>query len=346
VAESVNQQIADQLVRRQLRAGRVETTLRQQVFAQLAILESEIVSALKSNDPTERQLLARRRRAIEVLMTEEIDPLIQARYERLAGLLDAAMLRLGQSEATAVQTVVNETAEDEVIDALPSERQLRAGIVHGFFPSPARPVDPSTTASDWWIRAATRVSQSVRDTLMVGVALEEHLTELSRRIRGTAEDGFADGVLGRAKTDAARLLTTQMTNTVNEARMATGDRNPQRLMAVHTSILDSKTSLLCLSRHGLRYSLPDHEPIGHTIPYLNGPPYHPNCRSAMAIAVATGGPIMQESATAWLRRQGPAVQDEVLGPTRARMFREGKLTAKSLLEASSGKPLTLEELGA
>jgi hypothetical protein len=54
---------------------------------------------------------------------------------------------------------------------------------------------------------------------------------------------------------------------------------------------------------------------------------------------------MQESASAWLRRQGPAVQDEVLGPTRARMWREGKLTTKGLLEASSGKPLTLEELG-
>jgi hypothetical protein len=50
--------------------------------------------------------------------------------------------------------------------------------------------------------------------------------------------------------------------------------------------------------------------------------------------------------SAWLRRQGQAVQDEVLGPTRARMFRAGKLSPTSLLAATSGKPLTLEELGA
>jgi hypothetical protein len=55
---------------------------------------------------------------------------------------------------------------------------------------------------------------------------------------------------------------------------------------------------------------------------------------------------MQESASAWLRRQGPAMQDEVLGPTRARMWREGKLTRRGLLDAATGKPLTLEELGA
>jgi hypothetical protein len=50
--------------------------------------------------------------------------------------------------------------------------------------------------------------------------------------------------------------------------------------------------------------------------------------------------------TAWLRRQGPAMQEEVLGPTRARMFNEGKLTTRGLLDAATGRPLTLEEIGA
>jgi hypothetical protein len=59
-----------------------------------------------------------------------------------------------------------------------------------------------------------------------------------------------------------------------------------------------------------------------------------------------GGTVAQESMTAWLKRQGPAVQHEVLGPTRAQMFREGKLSLTNLLAATSGKPLTLEELGA
>lgn len=40
------------------------------------------------------------------------------------------------------------------------------------------------------------------------------------------------------------------------------------------------------------------------------------------------------------------MQDEVLGPTRAQMFRAGKLTVSELVAATTGKPLTLEELGA
>jgi len=66
----------------------------------------------------------------------------------------------------------------------------------------------------------------------------------------------------------------------------------------------------------------------------------------MVIALRDGGPILQESTSAWLRRQGPAMQDEVLGPTRARMFRNDALSPKNLIDSLTGKPLTLEELEA
>jgi hypothetical protein len=56
--------------------------------------------------------------------------------------------------------------------------------------------------------------------------------------------------------------------------------------------------------------------------------------------------VAQESFATWLRRRGETLQDEVLGPVRARLFREGKLTLTELLDAASGRALTLEELGA
>jgi hypothetical protein len=34
-------------------------------------------------------------------------------------------------------------------------------------------------------------------------------------------------------------------------------------------------STICLSRHGLKYEPDTHAPIGHSIPYLTGVPYHP-----------------------------------------------------------------------
>jgi hypothetical protein len=58
-----------------------------------------------------------------------------------------------------------------------------------------------------------------------------------------------------------------------------------------------------------------------------------------------GGRVADASVTGWLRRRDTAFQDEVLGPTRARLFREGRLSPRDLIEAATGRPLTLEELG-
>jgi len=44
----------------------------------------------------------------------------------------------------------------------------------------------------------------------------------------------------------------------------------------------------------------------------------------------------------WLKRQPAAVQDEVLGPTRGRLYREGKVKIDRF--SVDGRRLTLEEL--
>jgi len=243
MAESVNQQIADRLTRRQLQIGRVETGLRRQVYEQLALLEQDVLAAIKSADPTQFALLARRRREVETLMAEELDPLIQDRYAHIAALLDAALMRLGTAEAAAVEQIVNEATGEETIVQQPSARRLRGGIVQGLFPSAAKPTDLSTTGADWWTRAGASLSQRLGDQLIVSASLEESLTQMTARVKGTSEQGFADGIMERARQDASRLLTTQTTNALNEGRVAVGDRNAQRLMAVHQSILDSHTCL-------------------------------------------------------------------------------------------------------
>ena len=153
--------------------------------------------------------------------------------------------------------------------------------------------------------------------------------------------------MARARDDAARLVRTQTTNAVSEARVAVAERNAaQGLILIHQSILDQRTSSQCLARHGLQFTSDTHEGIGHSIPYLNGPPYHPSCRSSMVVGVRGGGAIMEESLSAWLRRRGSAFQDDVLGPTWARMFRNDQLSVRQLIDSATGKPLTLEELGA
>jgi hypothetical protein len=347
MASGVNAQMSDRLVARHLQVLRVGTGLRRDVFAQLALLESEILSVLKRDDPSAFVLLARRRREVERLMAEEIDPLITERYAHIADLLDAAMLRLATNEAAAVQAIVNAVTGEETLEALPSERQLRGGVLQGIFPSAAKPTDFATVGHDWWTRAGESLSRRMGDSLTTGVALEEPLTQLTARVRGTSDNAFKDGLMERARVEATTLTQTQLTNAVTEAHVAIGQRNASSaLMAVHSSVLDSHTSSICLARHGLRYTIPGYEGINHSIPYLAGPPYHPHCRSTVLIVPRDGGPIPQASVTTWLQQRDTAFQDALLGPTRAKMFRAGTLTPRQLIEAASGKSVTLEELGA
>ena len=276
MAETVNQAIADRLTVRQLQAGRVESSLRRQVWDQLRLLEDEILSAIKSNDPTDFALLSRRRLEVQRLMANELDPLVTERYQHIADLLARAMMRLATQEAAAVQHIVNTETDEDTVAALPSERQLRAGVVHGLFPSATKPTDLATTGSDWWVRQGVSLSQRIGDSLTVGVSLEESLVQLTQRVRGTPELGLQDGLMGKARQDASRLLATQTTNALGEARVAVAARNAPQLMLVHQSILDSRTSTICISRNGLKYTSDTHEPIGHSIPYLSGVPYHPS----------------------------------------------------------------------
>jgi len=347
MASSVNAQIADQMTERLLQVQRVATGLRLDVWRQLTVLEADILALLKMSDPTDETLLRARRRAIESLMDEELDSLIRHRYSALAALLTAALLRLARQEAGIVQDIVNAATGEATLPALPSEAALRRGVTETLIPTPQRPTDLSAVGAEWWERQGQSLGQRIRDSLLVGVSLEESLTQLTARIKGTSDNAFEDGIMARARTDAATVVQTQVTNAVGEAHVATAMRNatPQ-LIIIHTSILDSKTSTICLARHGLRFTADTHEPLGHSIPYLGGVPYHPNCRSSFQPGVRDGGPLPEASVTAWLKQRTTAYQDALLGPTRAQMWRAGTLSPRALIDHLTGKPLTLEELGA
>jgi len=346
MAEPVNAQIADAFTARLLQVGRAETHQRHEVWGILALLESDLLHALREADPAQFSFLVARRRAVHFLIREEVDPLVMTRYVQIARDVDAFLVALAAQEAMVTRRIVNTATATETIEETPSDTALRRAVRQTLIPSPASPTDLSTTGEDWWGRAAVGLVTRVGDSLMVGVSLEEPLPALVARVQGTAANGYADGIMTKAKEDAARLLRTQTTNAVSEARVKVADVNASEVLIEHSSVLDSHTSHLCLGRHGLRYTVPDHEPVDHAVPYLGGPPYHPGCRSEMIPVVPGGGRVPQQTVSQWLSRRDTAYQDAVLGPTRARMFRAGTLTPKQLIDAATGKPLTLEELGA
>jgi hypothetical protein len=275
MAESVNAQIADAFTARLLQVGRTETRQRQEVWAVLLLLEQDLLHALREADPAQFSFLVARRRAVQFLLRDEVDPLVTTRYAQIARDVDAFLVALAEHEATATRRIVNAATEARTIEEMPSDTAVHRAVRQTLIPSPASPTDLSTTGEDWWGRAAVGLVTRLGDSLMVGVSLEEPLPTLVARVQGTAANGYADGIMTKAKEDAARLLRTQTTNAVGEARVATAIVNSDAVQIEHHSILDSRTSHVCLARNGLRYTADaEHTPVGHSIPYLAGVPYH------------------------------------------------------------------------
>jgi hypothetical protein len=345
MAETINTQITDALTRRHLRVLRAEARHRQELMGVLAVLEADLLFALKGRDPTEPRLLAWRRRRVAQLIEEDLAPLLEARYDTLDTMTAAFLIALTMQEAIVVRDVVNGTTEEEVLDTPAPPDVLRRRLSTGLFPSIVTATALSATHTDWWQRLQDSFQQRLGDQLMVGVTLEEPLTTIVERVKGTPEQGFQDGLMQKAREEATRLLRTEVTHAVGTAREVLAEVNAGKVVLEHHSILDNRTTIICQGRHGLRFQAePPHEPIGHSIPYLTGVPYHPACRSSVDPVLVTGGNVQPPGLEAFLHRQSPTTQREILGTGRWKLWQEGKLDQRTLLESGTGRPLRLEEL--
>ena len=109
----------------------------------------------------------------------------------------------------------------------------------------------------------------------------------------------------------------------------------------HVSVLDGKTSDICIYRAGRTWYYDDTE--SSTLPDSESPPLHFKCRSFLVPIFKGDKPADIPSYAEWLERQPADVQREVLGPSRFAMFKGGDVTVAQMFEAP-GRRLTLREL--
>lgn len=217
-----------------------------------------------------------------------------------------------------------------------------------------------------WVRTVeagrmTRIRNAVRQGYIDGKTVSQIVSE----IRGTRANGYADGFLQLPRTDLATIVRTAISHTAATAREQFASANEDVVKAVRwVSTLDTKTSAMCRIRDQLTYTAGSHKPIGHKVPWLQGPGrLHFNCRSTDAIVTKSwrelGIPVdemppaqrasMDGQVPAdmnyadWLQRQSRERQEQVLGVERARLLREGGLKLPDFY-SPTGQWLTLEQL--
>ena len=195
-------------------------------------------------------------------------------------------------------------------------------------------------------------------------------TEINRLVTGV-KMGFVQGKTTRqivkevvgpggladiSERNAATVIRTALNHVSTQARENVYKRNGDIVEKYEwVSTLDSRTSTICRSRDGQKYTIGE-GPL---------PPAHPNCRSTTAPVIssefdfldkgakraAKGGQQVDASTTYYdfLKQQPAWFQDEALGPVRGKIFRNSGISPEEFRTISVdgfGRPLTLNEMAA
>lgn len=206
----------------------------------------------------------------------------------------------------------------------------------------------------------TRISNTVRQGFLLGDTTEQ----IARKVRGHANRGYQDGALQMSRTNAGSIAKTAVGHLASTARQSFATANDDILKGKQwLSTLDNRTSKDCRIRDRLKYTL-DNKPIGHKVPYLQGPgKIHFCCRSVETYILKSSeelgikiGEIKDSSRASmdgqvpadtdyqgWFSRQSFTRQSQIVGETRARLIRDGGMSPDEFY-TDKGEWLTLDQL--
>lgn len=163
--------------------------------------------------------------------------------------------------------------------------------------------DGVTRLMPWLNRQEAWRLEKLEAAIQQGIGQGETTASIAKRVQG---------ILGNSKRDATTIALTANSAIQNQSRLETFKKMKSVRYVEWSSIKDSRTSTICMSRSGTVY------PIDAPFPK---PPAHPRCRSILLPRQDNEGTKHQEYG-AWLKGQPAAVQDKVLnGKARADIFR-------------------------
>lgn len=360
----------DEFITRQIMLFRLTAGERAKVLAILKRMEEALVELLlySGNKLTDIG------RADKARLLAQAQAAIAEYYGEAADEVGKSLATLGQLEAAATAAALGRALQGAIVPALPPE---------GFFARLVdNTLIQKAPSADWWKRQAGDVAFRFKTEVAQGLAQAETNAQLITRIRGRATswsvvDGqrvyaYSGGVMQIARHNAAALVQTSVQTVANVARMETFDANEDIIKGYYQlSTLDGHTTLECVAYSGATWDARRQPSGANRLPFVSpkggvsGTPRHWNCRSLILPETKTfkelgldipeftpttrasvDGQIDARTTFAgFLDRKGRAFTDDLLGPGRADLWRDKKITLAQLLD-QSGRPLTLAQLRA
>jgi hypothetical protein len=361
MGKSVNESLLDDAIKHQIDLQKYSNAVVRQMMSVLNKADAELYAALQSAlshmDPDTftvarlRALLASVR-SINASVYAQLGKAIpaelrdfteyEADYQKMAlqSVLpvefNVAAIQVEQVFAAAMATPFQGTILEDAVEGLSSARidRIEKSVAHGYI-------------------------QGKTSSVIVG------------ELRGTRSLGYQDGMTEIDRRSLQAIIQTALAHVAAHTRDALYTANEDVLEGeMWSATLDQKTTSECRIRDHKKYEVGTHKPIGHSIPYSAGPGrLHYNCRSCSMPLVKSFADLLgikdfdedqfddstrasmdgqvpsQTTYNEWLQRQPAARQDEVLGPVRGKLMRQGDLKADEMY-TNKGEYMTLDQLRA
>jgi SPP1 gp7 family putative phage head morphogenesis protein len=289
---------------------------------------------------------------LKPLLTE-IQQINADTYATAHNQMKKAMFDFAESEAETTAALLTKQTFTHFNIVQPNAEQLLAIVDRT--PVTVGP-DKSLLLEEVFLSLAAGKEEAIRGTIRLGMVQGKTVDQMVRRLRGSRAARFTDGVLEVSRRHAESMARTVVNHTSNRAVQMTYAANQDVVKGWEfLATLDARTTITCASLNGREF------PIGQGLI----PPQHVRCRSFAlpvlktwrelgidldelppSVRASKDGPVStQLSFSNWLKGQPHSVQKDILGATRAKLFREGGLTVDQFTD-NAGVVYDLKELKA
>lgn len=267
----ISEELAAAEISNALQLERVKLNLVNSALAILEKLQERLIADLSSNDPTEpaKKIYQQWRLEAAIANCKKVSG---EYYGNISGRFKESAVELAKVNQTTFAKAIENLLGADIISV-----DLSAGVIKSIVEGS---LSNGATTAEWFKRQSAKLTQDYSDTLTEGLASGESLSQLIRRVRGTREAAYADGIFGIARNNAASLVKTSTQSVLQDARFSLYKDNADLIKGVQwLSTLDRRTSGICKALSGSTWDL-EGNPISAT-GKLKAPPAHWGCRSTL-----------------------------------------------------------------
>ena len=281
-------------------------------------------------------------------------------------------------EEKATTKIMNDSLEANLFSPKMTSMQLQAVVDDSLI--------RGALGSKWWDRLEENTKNKITKGIQLGIAEGESMSQIKTRLLGKTTGQFetyevggktrrrmkrVGGWIQVSNREAEAVIRTSVHSVASSVRDKTYLANLDVIDQIQSvATLDGRTTPICVSYDGLRWTADGHKPVGgHGKVYL-ATPRHWNCRSTHvpvlgeldkldAIAKTKGikippasrasvsGPVHgMKSMDDWLKTQDIPTQNALVGgAAKGTLYRTGKIQLKDFT-GRRGDPISVEDLRA